>query len=196
MIARARSCTLMLAIILAALVPFVARADVIDNFAVEIHVRADASVAVIERIFYDFGVEEHHGIYRDIPAAYIDAEGNKQALTISDIAVLDGAASPIPFESFKNGDDMRLKIGDADVLVTGKRVYEISYVVHDAILFFEDHDELYWNVTGNEWLFPIRESSARVYTPASTTRATCYVGSRGSTELCGAMQVIAEDGSA
>ena len=31
--------------------------------------------------------------------------------------------------------------------------------------YFSDHDELYWNATGNGWSFPIDHASARVLLP-------------------------------
>lgn len=195
MLARARTCIVVMVAILCA-TPFFVRADVIDSFAVTIHIQTDGSARVTEVIRYDFGTDEHHGIYRDIPAAYIDGDGNKQPVIIDSVLVIDGKMSPIAFESFKNGDDLRLKIGDPDVLITGKKTYEISYVARGVVSFFDDHDELYWNVTGNEWLFPILHSSARVYAPASTTLAACYAGPVGSSVPCDVLQTIADDGSA
>ncbi len=183
-----------IALILSA--PLFVLAEQIDSFATTLTVHTDRSVEVVETIRYDFGEAEKHGIYRDIPSVYVDASGNKQSVKIDGIAVRDGKMSPVPFESFKNGDTQRLKIGDPDILVTGKKTYEISYVAHDVIGFFPDHDEIYWNVTGNDWLFDIQHVSARVYAPASTTQHSCYVGPRGSTFPCETQQVIAGDGSA
>jgi hypothetical protein len=50
--------------------------------------------------------------------------------------------------------------------------------------FFENHDELYWNVTGNDWAFPIDEASASVrfgfdVAPADV-EVTAYTGPWGS----------------
>ncbi len=196
MVERARLGILYLFIACAAIVPHIALADVIDDFAVTLTIRTDRSVEVTELIRYDFGDTDRHGIYRDIPAAYIDADGIKQPVVIDGITVHDGTMAPVPFESFKNGDDLRLKIGDPDVLITGKRTYEISYIAHGVIGFYDERDELYWNITGNDWLFPILHVSARVYAPASTTAHACFVGPRGSTIPCETQQVIADDGSA
>ena len=48
--------------------------------------------------------------------------------------------------------------------------------------FFDDHDELYWNVTGTEWDVPIHAASAMVELPAGATglRATAFTGAYGS----------------
>ncbi len=177
-------------------VPFVAFADSIDSFATSIKVLQNGSAEVTEEILYDFGDAERHGIYRDIPVMYINSEGKKVSVTVDNIRVVDGNVTPYEFESFKNGETIRVKIGDPDVLITGKHVYEITYTAHDVVGFFDDHDELYWNITGEDWRFPINTASARVYAPASTTGAACYLGRYGSTERCKSISVIAEDGSA
>src|SRR5690606_19069399 len=49
--------------------------------------------------------------------------------------------------------------------------------------FFRDHDELYWNVTGNGWGFPIDEATAEVFlpgdVPAGDIAAEAYTGPQG-----------------
>ena len=49
--------------------------------------------------------------------------------------------------------------------------------------FFKDHDELYWNVTGNNWDFPIDAVRATVLLPsgARITGHKSFTGERGST---------------
>jgi hypothetical protein len=46
-----------------------------------------------------------------------------------------------------------------------------------------DHDELYWNVTGDEWDVPIEAASAVITLPAGATgvRATAFNGPYGAT---------------
>lgn len=58
------------------------------------------------------------------------------------------------------GHSQALKIwvpGAADAV----RTVVIRYRVADALRFFEDHDELYWNITGDEWPYPIGRARAR-----------------------------------
>jgi len=54
-----------------------------------------------------------------------------------------------------------IRIGDAKRYVKGNQTYVVAYKVENAILFFSDHDELYWNVTGNYWNAPIKEAMRR-----------------------------------
>ena len=88
--------------------------------------------------------------------------------------------------SWIDGDILRIKIGDANTLITGEHTYLISYKVGGAITYFSDHDELYWNITGNRWVVPIEKAeldAAFVTEPSEQeVKTTCYTGSSGSTE--------------
>ena len=57
------------------------------------------------------------------------------------------------------------------------------YRTDRQIGYFEDHDELYWNVTGNGWGFFIDQASATVHLPGSVPRDDIamegYTGYRG-----------------
>ena len=48
---------------------------------------------------------------------------------------------------------------------------------------FTDFDELYWNATGNGWIFPIDEAEARIRLPrrSGSASAPVYTGPEGST---------------
>ena len=68
------------------------------------------------------------------------------------------------------------------------RTVVIRYRVDNALRFFEEDDqawdELYWNVTGDEWPVPIERASVSVRLPAQVTgvRARGFTGGYGSTE--------------
>lgn len=119
----------------------------IDNFDVEIKVNQDASINVNEKIEYDFGIAQKHGIFRNIPIEY-KARGGNFNLRISDLNATDENGTPYAFTASYPGNDIEIKIGDADKLVTGKKTYVIHYAINRAINYFSDHDELYWNATG------------------------------------------------
>ncbi len=57
----------------------------------------------------------------------------------------------------------------------------IAYRVRRGIFTVDDHPELYWNVTGNEWDTPIREAEAVVVspTPLDAVRSIAYTGLAG-----------------
>ncbi|MDD5341133.1 MAG: DUF2207 domain-containing protein [Patescibacteria group bacterium] len=165
----------------------------IDNYDVTIQMNKDATINVSERIQYDFGAEQKHGIFRYIPIKY-KARGGNFNLRISDISVIDGNGFFYNTEITYPGNDVSIKIGEADVLVSGKKTYIIDYTIRRAINYFEDHDELYWNVTGNEWPVPIVKSSAAVILPvsfdASQIMKSCFSGPFGSTASCAKTDLI------
>ena len=47
-------------------------------------------------------------------------------------------------------------------MLTGNRHMSLPIPLKMRSFFLSDHDELYWNVTGNYWKADIREASATV----------------------------------
>lgn len=161
--------------------------EIIDNFAVNIDINQDSSLTVREVINYNFGQEQRRGIFRTVPFAYQNSKGNFNVI-LKDFTVTDFSGESYKFETIKEGDGLRIKIGDPEQYVTGNKVYVISYKVERAINFFDDHDELYWNAIGNKWTVPIKQSKAVVKFPesvsSSKSKFECFVGLPGSTKQC------------
>lgn len=159
-------------------------AETIDAFKVQASLTPERRLSITETIAYDFGEEEHHGIFREIPVTYL-RDNATYKLRLEHVAVtMDGASEP--FDVSESDGNMTVKIGDPDVLITGPHVYVISYETDRAITFFEDHSELYWNVTGDGWQVPIASSEFTIGLPDAVLRfpatATCFTGPFGSTE--------------
>lgn len=108
-----------------------------------------------------------HGIYRDFPTTYTDSYGRKVRVRFDVQQVtLDGHDEPFEVEDIDSG--RRVKIGDKDTLVSqGPHIYTITYITDRQVGFFKNYDELYWNVTGNFWIFPIDHAEATVHLPAN-----------------------------
>jgi len=137
----------------------------------------DETIAVIAR-----GDRITHGIYRDFPTHYTDKSGNRVHVRFDVTSVqMDGHNETYTTESITDG--VRVKIGDKDIDVPfGKHVYKLSYVTSRQIGFFAKYDELYWNVTGNEWSFQIDMAETTITLPGTAKiiqRAT-YTGALGS----------------
>ena len=131
----------------------------VSNFDASISIYADSSVLVKETIIYDFGSAQKHGIYRNIPYAY-NRNGSKYNIRLNVETVKDESGQLYDYSQSRSGGYLKLKIGDSQTYVTGKKTYVISYTVNRAINFFTDQDEFFWNVTGNEWEVPIQSASA------------------------------------
>lgn len=168
------------------LFPPAVRAEEISRYEETITIVVDAAVKVGESIVYDFESSQRHGIFRTVPTIKTNAEGKKFVLTFTDFSVTDPQNNAYQYSKTQSGEDLTLKIGDPDKTITGAHTYNISYTVAGVLTYFSDHDELYWNVTGNNWQVPIRFVLARIELPASVTksdlRLACFTGPMGSDE--------------
>jgi uncharacterized membrane protein len=162
-------------------------AEQINDFSSSIKINADASINVSEKIAYDFGDTEHHGIYRDIPIKY-QRNGMHYNLRISQISVTDENGESQQFAISHIANNIRIKIGDPDSTISGPHTYIINYTIQRAINYFSDHDELYWNATGNGWTVDIAQAEAAIgfYTAIDKNNLTgdCYFGRLGSQDKC------------
>ncbi|QGG89544.1 DUF2207 domain-containing protein [Agrobacterium sp. MA01] len=158
--------------------------EVIRDYHADIVVLPDATIEVTETITVNAeGNEIRRGIFRDFPLYAQDARGFRQKVDFELISVeRDGRPEANHTETVSGG--IRIYTGSADVfLQPGEYTYTITYRTGRQIRYFDDHDELYWNVTGYGWLFPIDRAGATVTLPegALPTRTTVYTGPSGST---------------
>ena len=156
--------------------------EVIEDFAVELQVGRDGMLDVLERITVQAeGEQIKRGIYRDIPVTYSLPGGLLRKTPIGQFsATRDGMAERVRRESL--GAYQRFYLGSAEhYLQPGRYVYELRYRIDPQLLHRDGEDELYWNVTGNAWSFPILQASARVQLPAGARigRVHAYTGASG-----------------
>lgn len=162
-----------------------AAAEVIKTFASTVFVKPDGTLDVTERIRVNVeNVQIRHGIYRDFPTRYSIPRGGRMKVGFKLVETrLDGRPVESAVESISNG--VRIKIGSAETYVpTGVHDYLINYRVTRQLGFFEGFDELYWNVTGNGWDFPIEQAGVQINlpSPARFGQRAFYTGIQGSTE--------------
>jgi len=168
--------------------PAFAQYFTINRFHSDIMIDQDSSVIVKETIEVEFH-QSRHGIYREIPFKYRDEFGKVITTPTRVLSVTDESGKPWKYQVKKGGHLVNIRIGDAKRYVKGNQTYVVTYVVENVILFFNDHDELYWNVTGNYWKAPIKEASATVSlttkNKSKNLMVAGYEGSYGSKEECG-----------
>jgi len=156
----------------------------IQEFESSISVKRDSSITVRETLSVEFH-RPRHGIYRDIPYRYQDSYGSSIMTPTDIISVTDGSDGKVKYKVSRTENIIRVRIGDAKQYVSGPQKYEITYRVQNAILFYDDHDELYWNVTGNEWVAAIKKVRCLLSLEGDKTKqywASCYTGRAGSRE--------------
>jgi len=150
----------------------------------DIEIRPDGTLEVAETIRVAVeGYQISRGIYRDFPTIYQrNGRRVRVGFEVEDVE-RDGRAEPYALEGIGNG--VRVRIGDADVLLPyGEHTYVIRYTTTRQLGFFDGYDELYWNVTGNGWAFPIDRAEARIRLPEPVPfgpERAVYTGPQGST---------------
>jgi len=175
------------AVVWLAFAPMLAAADErILDFHSDILVMQDGWIEVTETIRVRAeGKRIRRGIYRDFPTEYYDKAGNRYEVDFKPLAVLRNDA-PESFHSQRDRNGIRTYFGRSDhYIAPGEHTYRFRYRASRMLGFFETHDELYWNVTGFDWAFPIDHGSATVRlgfdVPAADIAAEAYTGPYGST---------------
>ncbi|MCO5731102.1 DUF2207 domain-containing protein [Rhizobium sp. SSA_523] len=158
-------------------------AEFVDSYRSEIAIAADGAVTVTEIITVNAeGRDIRRGIFRDFPLYMVDARGRRQKVGFDVLsAARDGRPEEFHTETISGG--IRIYLGSADTLLpVGRHTYELTYRTDRQIRYFDDHDEFYWNVTGNGWIFDIRRVTALISLPpgVSATRTAVYTGPEGS----------------
>ena len=130
------------------------------------------------------GAQIKHGIHRDFPTRYNDRFGNPYFIHFEAVS-LDRDGEPEAFRLRRVSNGLRIYMGKSSELVpSGQHTYELIYTIDRELGFFPDYDELYWNVTGNAWIFPIQEASATVHLPKGIAQEAilldAYTGREGS----------------
>jgi uncharacterized membrane protein len=158
----------------------------IQSFHVDYSIKKDGTVDVTETLKYQFS-ESRHGIIRKIPYRKVNQDGKKFNISIGVNEVIDEQNNRYNFKVTDENNYKVIRIGDANKYVDGLKSYVIKYTLSGAITYFTDHDEFYWNITGDEWEIPIYQASANIDIEGypindanSEIRIECFTGSRGS----------------
>ncbi|MEX1119202.1 MAG: DUF2207 domain-containing protein [Terrimicrobiaceae bacterium] len=153
------------------------------NFDSRITVQKNGDLEVTEtlRVVAE-GNDIKRGIYRDFPTLYRGRFGLKSSVPFN---VLEATRNgrPETWRVENKGNGVRVYLGNPDVfLAPGEHTYVIRYRTGRQLGFFSDFDELYWNVTGNGWAFPIERASATVELPPGARQKSveAYTGPQGS----------------
>jgi uncharacterized protein (TIGR04222 family) len=160
----------------------------IRSFTSDVEVAKDGTVTVTEEIVYDFGGNQRHGILRTIPVRfpYDEVRNGYDRVTPLDVVLVTAdPGTPSGYVVEGGGDDRTIRIGSASSFVTGQRTYRITYRLRGAINHFDEHDELFLNITGNGWAVPIERAEATVRGPAPATQVACFQGPVDSRLACG-----------
>jgi hypothetical protein len=154
----------------------------IIQFISDVSVQRDGDLIVTETIRVEAeGNVIRRGIFRDFPTIYPRPDGTRVEVGFHlESVTRNGSTENSVIERLSNG--VRIRIGSADRLVPrGQHTYVIRYRTTRQIGFFDGYDELYWNVTGTGWVFPIDSAEARITLPEKVPfrQTAIYTGPQG-----------------
>ena len=159
----------------------VQRSLAIERFDAAIAVNRDGRVDVTETITAKF-TGSWNGIYRTVPVEYRTPQGFNWTLRLELLGATgpDGQRLKVDRERERHYVKYKIWVPGAE---DATRTVVLRYRAKNGLRFFEDHDELYWNLTGDEWEVPIEAASARIELPDGATgvRAIAFNGAYGST---------------
>lgn len=156
----------------------------IESFHGRAEVREDGSIEVTETIrVMVLGQQIRRGIMRDIPTRFQSDTGQNVKAGFDFVgAEYDGR--PVETKLSRLNGGVRIRLGDPDVLVPhGSHVYRIRYTLKRAVGFYDDFEQMSYNVTGNGWGFTIDRASTTIILPEGGTfdNVEAFTGRYGST---------------
>lgn len=161
----------------------------INDYTINVKVNKNASLDVTEKINVHF-TEQRHGIIRKIPYKYKlqplpngvqQAERQMQSGGYSRTIIENIKVLGFKYETSNSGDYKLIKIGSADKYVDGDQQYIITYHVLNAINFFKDHAELYFNVIGDQWATTVAKANFTIELPEPISDTSTYFVATGVT---------------
>jgi len=162
----------------------VAQEEYIRSFHSDLEVDQSSLLTVTETIeIYAAGDQIRRGIVRRLPLTGTDYR-YKTVKTEYKVISVKMNGKDTPYNTEKKQGDLHINVGDDTFLDPGWYTFQIMYTAEGQLGYFEDYDELYWNVNGFGWIFRIASISAAVQIPqeAGFLQSSCYTGYSGSTE--------------
>src|SRR5262245_51163507 len=156
--------------------------ELIHSFDSTVRVAKDGELTVTEAIRVQAdGREIRHGIYRDFPLTFKDADGKVREVDFKLLGV-ERDGRPERYSTTRQHGVIRIYAGHKDVDVPqGEHTYVFRYRTGRQIRWFDGKPELNWNVTGNFWRFPIFRANYNLELTggARPLRWTAYTGRLG-----------------
>lgn len=153
------------------------------SFAVAADVRPDGSVRITETIVQDFASVRRHGIERVIPLR--DEDGVHK---VSDLVVSTSEGTPGAVTLMKTSDQVTIRIGDADVTITGPHTYRLEYTLAPATLAAGARESQLRIDAISAWRQQIDELTYTVTSPGEPTSRRCFEGELGTRLPCATVE--------
>ncbi len=161
-----------------------AKEEILD-YDVLVEVAGDSSITVTENIKVKAeGKQIKRGIFREFPTEYSGVLRGRKTVPFEVLELKrDGAKESWHIKNKSNGKT--IYIGKENVILDpGVYLYTIKYRTGRQMYFADEYDEIYWNITGQDWAFPIKKVRAVFTFPDSVSTADyldiiVYTGRQG-----------------
>lgn len=135
--------------------------DTIRSFDSKVRINRDGTAHVEEKIVYDFGQQQKHGIFRTIPIDYKDGDVNYYITAMYQQTVDENRQKIQADVSVENGNYI-IKLGDPDKTMTGAHTYVISYTLTPVVMKKDGNPFLNLDVLGRDWPAVVENFTAEV----------------------------------
>lgn len=142
-----------------------AHAEIIQEFRSSVKVAPDGVIKVVENFTIDFrDYKQRNQVIRYIQTRY------RRGGSIHDVKVkLTKVSMDENPETYtvarKTGDEIQVHIGNKNEKLSKIHKFQLEYEVYRAVNFFRGKPELYFNATGHQWPFPMRDIKCLVTLP-------------------------------
>ena len=151
------------------------------KYETELSLNKDGSLFIIENITVKAeGNKIQRGITREFPTKYKNKFGDNIVIDLEIIDILKNNIHESFFVKNKSNGKI-IYIGNKDVFLKhGNYTYTLKYKINRQIGFYEHFDELYYNVIGTGWSFPINNIAVKLSLPpdAEIIKQVAYTGSK------------------
>ncbi len=138
-------------------------------------------LTITEQIELNYSAK-NQGILRAIPNTYKGEDVQLRVVAVD----RDGALEP--YITYDENDNTVLRIGEPGVYITGEHTYTITYELENVITFYDEYDEFYWDINGDQWLQPFESVAVDLEIRASRygeLSSQCFTGNaQKSTQDC------------
>jgi uncharacterized membrane protein YgcG len=140
----------------------------VTSYAVDITIHEKGYFDVVEKYNLNFEAPKH-GIFRDIQTSYdlLNEEDKEETrkIKVSNIEVPGYKFDAPSAFGQKMSNNLRIKIGDADITLEGPQQYEIRYRVENAFIHEKEAIQFYWNIKPSDWNAPFNKIDFKVHLP-------------------------------
>lgn len=156
----------------------------ITDYRADFTVDEDGNLSAVETLRVNFPPGKH-GIFRIFDTR--DPNHDRNRLIPTDIRIArDNQNEPYSVEDRQRGRLKVLKIGSADVTLSGDHVYQIGYKIKGVLTEGTNGSRtmFYWNLIPQAWQMPTDQSRLVVNLPADAENVRCAVGQGATAGSC------------